>query len=88
MDIAEQAAKAQKEDDININFQFYNAKNLTNSAQNITGSDENEVKYNKIKSQEVNTFGLFIKCGISLVRQLKYTLQKILQQKKCLFKQD
>lgn len=50
MDIAEQAAKAQKEDDININFQFYNAKNLTNSAQNITGSDENEVKYNKIKS--------------------------------------
>ncbi|XP_048521974.1 voltage-dependent calcium channel subunit alpha-2/delta-3-like isoform X2 [Dendroctonus ponderosae] len=43
MDIAEQAAKAQKEDDININFQFYNAKNLTNSAQNITGSDENEL---------------------------------------------
>lgn len=43
MDIAEQAAKAQKEEDIDVNFQFYNAKNLTNSAPNISGSDENEV---------------------------------------------
>lgn len=31
MDIAEQAAQAQKESDIDMNFPFYNGKNLTNS---------------------------------------------------------
>ncbi|XP_050299569.1 voltage-dependent calcium channel subunit alpha-2/delta-3 isoform X2 [Anthonomus grandis grandis] len=44
MDIAEQAAQAQKEEDIDFNFQFYNAKNLTNSVPNITGSDEYEIQ--------------------------------------------
>ncbi|XP_066251925.1 voltage-dependent calcium channel subunit alpha-2/delta-3 isoform X2 [Euwallacea similis] len=42
MDIAEEAAKAQKEEDIDYNFQFFNAKNLTNSAPNVSGSEENE----------------------------------------------
>lgn len=31
MDIAEQAAQAQKESDIDVDFPFYNGKNLTNS---------------------------------------------------------
>lgn len=39
MDIAEQAAQAQKDDDIDFNFQFYNAKNLTNeTAPNASAS--------------------------------------------------
>ncbi|XP_057651112.1 voltage-dependent calcium channel subunit alpha-2/delta-3 isoform X2 [Diorhabda carinulata] len=36
MDQAEQIAQAQKETDIDFNFSFYNAKNLTNSLDNIT----------------------------------------------------
>lgn len=36
MDQAEQIAQAQKESDIDFNFPFYNAKNLTNSLENIT----------------------------------------------------
>ncbi|CAG9772800.1 unnamed protein product [Ceutorhynchus assimilis] len=43
MDIAEQAAQAQKEDDIDFNYSFINSKNLTNSAPNVSGSDENEL---------------------------------------------
>ncbi|KAF7266188.1 hypothetical protein GWI33_020469 [Rhynchophorus ferrugineus] len=64
MDIAEQAAQAQKEDDIDFNFQFYNAKNLTNSAPNASGTDENEnespsiqeVRYDE-PSLSSNTYG-------------------------------
>ncbi|XP_019871857.2 voltage-dependent calcium channel subunit alpha-2/delta-3 isoform X2 [Aethina tumida] len=37
MDVAENAAKHQKDDDIDVNFQFYNAKNLTNPVR-----EENE----------------------------------------------
>ncbi|XP_045467080.1 voltage-dependent calcium channel subunit alpha-2/delta-3-like isoform X2 [Harmonia axyridis] len=44
MDIAEQAAKAQKEDDIDEDFQFYNTKNLTNSAPNYTVNDEEDLQ--------------------------------------------
>lgn len=44
MDIAEQAAKAQKEDDIDEDFQFYNTKNLTNSAPNYTVDDEEDLQ--------------------------------------------
>lgn len=33
MDIAEQAAQAQKESDINIDFPFYNGKKLVNSLE-------------------------------------------------------
>lgn len=43
MDIAEEAAQSQKEEDIDFNFQFYNAKNLTNSAPNASGAEEAEV---------------------------------------------
>lgn len=43
MDIAEQAAMAQKEDDIDLNYQFVSAKNLTNSAPNYTDPDVQEV---------------------------------------------
>ncbi|RZC33440.1 hypothetical protein BDFB_011957, partial [Asbolus verrucosus] len=40
METAEQVAKEQKEEDIDFNFQFVNAKNLTNSAPNATMSDQ------------------------------------------------
>lgn len=33
MDIAEQAAQAQKESDIDMDFSFYNGKNLSNSLE-------------------------------------------------------
>ncbi|KAK9874143.1 hypothetical protein WA026_002498 [Henosepilachna vigintioctopunctata] len=46
MDIAEQAAKSHKTDDIDEDFQFYNAKNLTNSAPNYTLDDEEEIQQN------------------------------------------
>lgn len=47
MDIAEQAAQAQKETDIDVNFQYYNAKNLTNSLDN---SSEDTSKVSLVKS--------------------------------------
>ncbi|XP_064214426.1 voltage-dependent calcium channel subunit alpha-2/delta-3 isoform X3 [Tribolium castaneum] len=40
MDIAEEAAKAQREEEIDVNYQFVNAKNLTNSAPNYTLNDQ------------------------------------------------
>lgn len=44
MDIAEQAAKDQKEEDIDYNFQYINAKNLTNLNATLTEEDSREVK--------------------------------------------
>ncbi|XP_068900722.1 voltage-dependent calcium channel subunit alpha-2/delta-3 isoform X2 [Tenebrio molitor] len=49
MDIAEQAAMAQKEDDIDLNYQFVSAKNLTNSAPNYTDPDVQEVKPQELR---------------------------------------
>ncbi|KAJ8956284.1 hypothetical protein NQ318_015020, partial [Aromia moschata] len=58
MDIAEQAAKAQKEEDIDYNFQFYNAKNLTNSLEN--SSTEETTKASDIEPQELRYDDSFI----------------------------
>lgn len=44
MDIAEQAAQAQKDEDIDYHFQFINAKNLTNiTAPNTSASTQEDV---------------------------------------------
>lgn len=40
MDMAEEKAEEQKEEDIDFNFQFYSTKNLTNSAPNTTTAPE------------------------------------------------
>ncbi|KAL3271275.1 hypothetical protein HHI36_021766 [Cryptolaemus montrouzieri] len=54
MDIAEQAAKAQKEDDIYEDFQFYNVKQLNNSAPNETITKKNESKDQMIPVRQQN----------------------------------
>lgn len=54
MDIAEQAAQAQKESDIDINFPFYNGKNLTdlNSLPEVTTT--------KVKNNNLSAFSLLL----------------------------
>ncbi|XP_060533822.1 voltage-dependent calcium channel subunit alpha-2/delta-3 [Cylas formicarius] len=53
METAEQKALAQKEEDIDLDFQFYNAKNLTNSAPNASGLDLNDGPNDRFSVQEL-----------------------------------
>lgn len=64
MDIAEEAAKAQKEDDINVNYQFINAKNLTNSAPNNTEEPQEVISKIHMHSTSISTVS---KCKIATI---------------------
>ncbi|KAJ8969624.1 hypothetical protein NQ317_002430 [Molorchus minor] len=59
MDIAEQAAKDQKEEDIDFNFQFFNGKNLTNSLEN-SSAPEDGSKVFETEPQELSDDDSFI----------------------------